>query len=1022
MVKRKSKRSPRKSDEGKCVTAGGDRSSGTELVNRGNAALAGSPVSESSSRSKCPHVVLCQGLTAEDVRLAREKDCCDECNELDRRLWFCLSDLCGQVFCGSKASNHSDEHFKRNPSHLLQLNLRSGRIWCLKCDCEVFLHSNIPAFAPSVLEAISRKHFKQEPANKPTSSEIALSTPVKRESIVKAKSTRTLLPIRGRLFNDHGETRRAVMVDVEDDYDDCAFPRGLTGLCNLGNTCYLNAALQALSNCSPLAELFRSSSSMAPFASHCMSRTFEPPLSRAFRLLLQTIWSPSRSGCTSPQLLLTQIRVHCPQFRGWGQQDAQELIRCLLDLIHRELRQPVYSWENRIESPVNNERQSGKNSTLLALRSRPIASQSSTVSGSDVAPVRRNSSSSSSSQCSNSVDRYETADSGWSSDGDTCTASASTVTSSTTARKRCRSMSPGALERLSVCDSAVAISERPSRRSRPSPFKKFTEAPRYYRSIVNDVFDGQLRSTVKCLTCHHISETYETFQDLSLCIPTKEQLDRLTNAAYSKEGCFEGNSLGSDNSPSRGWLWWLGIGWLRSFYGYIFSASISLTDTLNAFFSPDDLRDDNMYSCEKCGKLRNGVKLCKITRLPEVLCIHLKRFRHDSSYSTKVTTSVSFPLYDLDLSPFVSSSSAVQNELAVYDLCAFVTHHGNSAESGHYLAYCKNELDNNWYEFDDTVVTKLEPADVLSKEAYVLFYQRKSTQRIEKVKNAVRRLFEEELNQNKKRSCLPHYYISRDWLHRLSAFSHPGPITNYDFLCQHAQILPRKSSDLAEHYAVVELPTWEYLHAEFGGGPACTELHYCTLCQREYQWLQHKRDYEVKTFRAVENRIREAAAAFPPLTYGYYLPPNAISKSWLLKWRAFVDGEDLVPPGVIDNSSLLVRSATDSLTYFRRSANYVELPRELWLFFVSIYGGGPEVFYTLEPHPTEEEIAEWVANVEPKIKDALEVWKTRQLSGSSNPMNDSQLTFQDLSTEELVKDPLLDDAPNVESDYETILI
>ena len=68
---------------------------------------------------------------------------------------------------------------------------------------------------------------------------------------------------------------------------------------------------------------------------------------------------------------------------------------------------------------------------------------------------------------------------------------------------------------------------------------------------------------------------------------------------------------------------------------------------------------------------------------------------------------------------------------------------------GHYLAYCKNELDNNWYEFDDTVVTKLEQADVLTKEAYVLFYQKRGAPRMEEMRNTVRSLFEEEYRSKK---------------------------------------------------------------------------------------------------------------------------------------------------------------------------------------------------------------------------------------------------------------------------------
>lgn len=60
-----------------------------------------------------------------------------------------------------------------------------------------------------------------------------------------------------------------------------------------------------------------------------------------------------------------------------------------------------------------------------------------------------------------------------------------------------------------------------------------------------------------------------------------------------------------------------------------------------------------MFSCEKCKKLRNGIKFSKLLELPEVLCIHLKRFRHELMFSSKITSYVTFPVDGLDLRPYV---------------------------------------------------------------------------------------------------------------------------------------------------------------------------------------------------------------------------------------------------------------------------------------------------------------------------------------------------------------------------------
>lgn len=104
--------------------------------------------------------------------------------------------------------------------------------------------------------------------------------------------------------------------------------RGATGLNNLGNTCFMNAALQCASNTGPLTRYFISSAHMREL------NTTNPLGTRGhmavrYAELLRDIWSGSARS-VAPLKLRWTIAKYAPRFGGFQQHDSQ--VRELFDL------------------------------------------------------------------------------------------------------------------------------------------------------------------------------------------------------------------------------------------------------------------------------------------------------------------------------------------------------------------------------------------------------------------------------------------------------------------------------------------------------------------------------------------------------------------------------------------------------------------------------------------------------------------------------------------------------------------
>ena len=56
-------------------------------------------------------------------------------------------------------------------------------------------------------------------------------------------------------------------------------------------------------------------------------------------------------------------------------------------------------------------------------------------------------------------------------------------------------------------------------------------------SVIQDIFAGQLQSTLQCPDCHAESHTFDEFMDLSLPLPQQGGLRRRTSSCTIQVGC-----------------------------------------------------------------------------------------------------------------------------------------------------------------------------------------------------------------------------------------------------------------------------------------------------------------------------------------------------------------------------------------------------------------------------------------------------------------------------------------------------